>query len=362
MEKKSVTELFFGLLKIAVGAEYKFPSDVSADIWQQIFDISQKQTLTGIVYMAIEKLPQEKRPPKELLLKWHITCEYIKKRNLQLDAAAARISQKFKEEGFRNAILKGQGIAQLYPRPEYRISGDIDIWLEGDRKEILGYVRKFVPDCKPQYHHVDFPVLKEVEIEVHFTPSFLNNFVTNRLMQRFFAQHADEVFDNTITTSAGELLHVPTLCFNRIYILQHIYKHLFDEGIGLRQMLDYYMVLMQGFDEGERAATMEILKKLHMKRFAAAVMYVMQQVFALPADKMLTPADAVSGELLLREIMIAGNFGKFDERSNNMHSSNALLQSIGKVTKNLRFITLYPSEVLASPFFRLWHHLWRRTL
>ena len=40
----------------------------------------------------------------------------------------------------------------------------------------------------------------------------------------------------------GEIA-IPTVEFNLIFQLTHIYAHLMNEGIGLRQLLDYYYVL-----------------------------------------------------------------------------------------------------------------------
>lgn len=46
----------------------------------------------------------------------------------------------------------------------------------------------------------------------------------------------------------GEIT-VPTLSFNVIYILSHLYRHVFTEGIGLRQLLDYYFVIEKFFSK-----------------------------------------------------------------------------------------------------------------
>ena len=78
---------------------------------------------------------------------------------------------------------------------EYRTPGDIDIWLQGSREEVLDYVRRHVPDCKPVYHHVDFPVIEGLDIEVHFTPSWMNSPVTNRRLQRFFRGERNSNFE-----------------------------------------------------------------------------------------------------------------------------------------------------------------------
>ena len=131
---------------------------------------------------------------------------------------------------------------------------------------------------------------------------------------------------------------------NRVYLLVHIYRHLFDEGIGLRQLLDYHFVLRQPCSEAEREEAVRCLERLHLKRFAGAVMYVLQTVFGLEDEHLLVPPSSGRGQRLLAEIMKAGNFGQHDERM---------------VSRNMGFLTDYPGEVLWSPLFKIWHYAWR---
>ena len=221
------------------------------------------------------------------------------------------------------------------------------------RDKVLEYVRRHVPNCKPVYHHVDFPVVEGVDIEVHFTPTWMNSPVTNRRLQKFFRS-----FNFHLSSSNYPELPTPSLAFNRVYILVHIYRHLFAEGIGLRQLLDYYFVLCQDFTEEERQDTMRTLRALKMQRFAAAVMWVLQQVFGMADRYLLTAPNEREGRFLLSEIMLAGNFGQHDERLQHMRGESRLHWGLRKVKRNFRFVRSYPSEVLWSPLFKLWQFFW----
>ena len=373
--------------------------------WRELYLLAQKQAMVGIAFRGVEQLPEEQRLPKALLMQWMMATERIKAMNADMDRKAVTVAGKFRSEGFPGVVLKGQGVARLYrigriensklkiePEPtarsvrnaqddnsddvsrdcrpddelssynspfsikEYRTPGDIDIWLHGERKDILKYVRRHVPDCKPVYHHVDFPVIDGLDIEVHFTPSWMNSPVTNRRLQRWFRSF--EVTSVARRENATEF-PTPSLDFNRVYILVHIYRHLFHEGIGLRQLLDYYFVLAQGFSEEEREATMCTLRSLRMQRFAAAVMWVLQEVYRMDSRYLLTQPDEREGRFLLSEIMLAGNFGQYDERLQHERGESALHWGLRKVKRNFRFVRSYPSEVLWSPLFKLWHWVWR---
>ena len=355
--------LFFQLLQIAIGNREQFSPSPTVEEWNELYTLAQKQAMVGIAFRGIEYLPEGQRPPKSLLMQWYMATERIKFMNADLDRKALAVVNKFLREGFPGVVLKGQGIAKLYtpltiqipPLTVYRTPGDIDIWLKGNRKDILNYVRRHVPHCKPVYHHVDFPVIDGLDIEIHFTPTWMNSPITNFRLQRWFCDYTETTF-----SSSFKDIPAPNVAFNRVYILVHIYRHLFAEGIGLRQLLDYYYVLQQGCTDEERADTMRVLRSLKMQRFAGAVMWVLQHVFAMDDRHLLTAPDAREGRFLLAEIMQAGNFGQYDERLRHEQGESTLQWGWRKMKRNFRFVRSYPSEVLWSPLFKLWHWGWRK--
>ena len=358
-EAKSVTELFFDLIQCVTGKRTCLPYAPSDKEWDSMFDIAAKQTLLGIAFAGIEQIPQEQRPYKKLLLIWHKACEEIRNQNTILNKRSIAVSEKFRQLGFNNCILKGQGIAQFYPDPTLRTPGDIDIWLEGGAVRILDYVKKCFPGCKPTYHHVDFPIKKGVDIEIHFTPSWMYSPIGNRRLQRYFATAASAEFNNSTTTPEGTFT-TPTQRFNSIYILLHIYRHLFQEGIGLRQLLDYHFVLDKGLTPAEKTECTKTLKALGLTRFAAATMYVLKEQFGLEDEKMPVKPDTKRGKFLLNEIMMAGNFGKYDSRYAIVAKENELRHFLNSMRRTTRLIAQYPGEALWSPYFKIWHYFWRK--
>ena len=358
---QSMQNLFIDLLQISLGNKVEFSRVPSADEWRELFLLSRKQALLGVTYNAIEYIPKVQRPPRQLILQWIIEAEHIKQINEELNTKAKNISQKFLKDGFRNVILKGQSVAQYYKINNlnlYRTPGDVDIWLDGKRRDIIRYVRVRMPNCKVVYHHVDFPKMDGVEVEVHFTPSWMNSYFTNRKLQHFFRENSDKLFLSCKSYNCE--IPKPTLDFDRVYILVHIYRHLFHEGVGLRQMMDYYFVLKQGFTEEERDATMHTLQTLKITRFTSAVMWVLQEIFGLESQHLLISPNEKEGRFLFDEIMRSGNFGHYDSQIRRNRNESDLSYGLRKVKRNFRFIFSYPSEVIWSPIFKLWHFFWRR--
>ena len=222
--------LFLALTKVAVGNAESLPFLPTEQDWKFLFSMANKHTIAGPLFATLDKLPAEQRPPRKIFVDWLATTEKIKHDSREATQNAIWVSKKFMQVGFRNIILKGQGNALLYPDPLLRHPGDVDIWLEGSRDKIIGYVRKFFPNIRIQWVEMDFPIKKGCSIEVHTIPSFMSNPFDNRKLKQYFMKHADELFSNPPVITEEGALRVPTTQVNMLFQLSHIYRHLFNEG------------------------------------------------------------------------------------------------------------------------------------
>ena len=355
-------EAFFDFLQFCIGSVEKIPASIKEADWKVLYAIAKKQALTGVLFHGIKQLPKELAPDAGLLMQWMGMAQNIRQQNIRLFLDSAKVCKKFKDVGFRNCILKGQGNALLYPDPYMRTSGDIDIYLDGGRNRVMQYINKVCPNQVMRYHHVDFPVMKTA-IEVHFTPSYMFYPVHNRRMQKWFKEVMDLQCSNVVTLPDGYgEITMPTTSFNVIYILSHLYRHVFTEGIGLRQLIDYYFVLVKSEERRVKnlTALQRELKFLGLWKFAGAVMYVLHEALGLPEAKMIAPIDVNEGRFLLAEIMQGGNFGQYDTRLGSKKNEGKLHRYLRMSLRNLRFVKHYPTEALSEPLFRTWFALWKK--
>lgn len=370
---KSITmvsqqRIFFDFLQFCISSVADIPASVKDADWKVLYVIAKKQALIGVLFYGIRRLPKELAPEQKLLMQWMVMAEQIRKQNIRLFQDSVKVCQNFENEGFANCILKGQGNALLYPDPYMRTPGDIDIYLTGGRKRVMQYINKVCPNQVMRYHHVDFPVMKTA-IEVHFTPSYMFFPVHNRRMQKWFGKVMDLQCSNIVTLPDGYgEITVPTMSFNVIYILSHLYRHVFTEGIGLRQLLDYYFVVMMWHtdltnltdsDSADLAALQRELKRLGLWKFAGAVMYVLHEVFGLEEDMMIVPMNEKEGMFLLDEIMRGGNFGQYDDRLGDKTGEGKVHRYFRMSLRNMRFVKHYSSEALCEPLFRTWFFFWK---
>ena len=351
-------QIFFDFLRFCIGSDSEIPSSLKEADWKELYAIAQKQCLVGVLFDGIKKLPAEHvEMEKELLLRWMAESQMLEKTNVRLNDAAIQVSEWFRKKGFRTCILKGQGNALMYPNPYSRTPGDIDIWVEGGDKQVIYFVRSISPHEKTCYHHIEFPSYKGVEVEVHYRPSFLLCFYNNRKLQKYYERVKEDQFSHRVMLGEQGEIAIPTVEFNLIFQLTHIYAHLMNEGIGLRQILDYYYVLISDDLSLIRDRVQKELKELGLWKFAGGIMYIMQEVFGMPASRLIVPPNEKYGKFVLNEVLEAGNFGRHDAR--NRFGRSQLGHNLQRIYRDMRLVRYFPAEALCEPLFRIWHFFWR---
>ena len=188
----------------------------------------------------------------------------------------------------------------------------------------------------------------------------MNNPVYNARLQKWFKRNADLQCSNVVglPDGAGDIA-VPTTAFNVVYQLCHLYHHFFDEGIGMRQIIDYYYVVsMFNVDCVMFNSLQRELKHLGLWKFAGAVMYVLHVFLGLPEERMIRPMDVKRGRVFLDEILSGGNFGHYDTRIS--FCPGAFGHNMQRLYRDLRLAWYYPAEALSEPVFRVWHYFWRK--
>ncbi len=355
--------LFFELIRVSIGVSRNLSKPPTNEEWKALYDMAKNQSLVGVCFAGVRRLQLQKHCPKEILyLTWMGVAAKIQQRNEVVNRQCVDLQMRLAADGMSSSVLKGQGVAQMYSEHlrGLRQSGDIDVIVDAPKDVVIRYVKSHCPDVRTlMSHHIDFPVFEDTMVEMHYLPAQLCNPFTQRRLVKWYENRKDNAFsnisDNGITT--------PNIEFNLVFLLLHIYKHLFAEGIGLRQCMDYYFVLcsvknVESFDK-IRIRVKEVVSELGMNRFASALMWVLGRVFGLTCEQMLWEPDEKEGRWLLDDIMRNGNMGH--GRENWIKPSDSAWFRFWKISSaNLRMLVHYPSETLWFPYFKLWHYPWRK--
>ena len=245
------TSAIFLFLNYCLGKKVDMSMVVAKIDWRQLYTFASRQALLGFCFDGIERLTKEfseelKQNPmgRDLLMTWMGASQQIHRQNMKVNAVAGKLYSKFREDGLRCCILKGQGNALMYPNPYSRTPGDIDVWVNASREEITDYAKThFEIGDDIRFHHLETS-FDGVPVELHFFPGIMNNPIYHARLQKWFRRNADLQCSHIVglPDGAGDIA-IPTTAFNVIYQLTHLYHHFFDEGIGMRQIIDYFLVV-----------------------------------------------------------------------------------------------------------------------
>lgn len=373
-------KLFFRLLRFALGTEKDCPKMHLIE-WREMFRIAKKQAITGFIGSALKNIGGDVLIEKDvksqeaftgLVMEWMGEVVKIARRNQKVNNDVIDEFLNLESKGLQCCLLKGQGNALMYPNHDSRTSGDIDVWVrfkdtvntDGNIRKIIKMAKEVQPNSKASYHHIDIPDINGTPVEAHYRPQFLFSYWHNKHLQEYFNKHSDEQFNNKVKFGAKEI-SVPTPEFNIVFQLSHIYNHLFHEGIGLRQIIDYYYVLKASPhpspEEREtkslRKDYARLLNKVGLYHITRAIMWILVNLFGMPSEWLIVEPDEKRGRFVLNEILQGGNFGKSDKR---YHFSNtAFGKNLQRLQRDCRLLSYFPSEALSEPVFRFWHAWWR---
>ncbi|RGU97242.1 nucleotidyltransferase family protein [Segatella copri] len=361
------TSAIFLFLNYCLGKKVDMSMVVAKIDWRQLYNFASRQALLGFCFDGIERLTKEfseelKQNPmgRDLLMTWMGKAQQIRRQNMKVNAVAGKLFSMLREDGLRCCILKGQGNALMYPNPYSRTPGDIDVWINASRERIMEYAqKKFELGDDIRLQHLETS-LDGVPVELHFFPCSMNNPIYHARLQKWFRRNADLQCSNVVSLpdGAGDIA-IPTTAFNVVYQLTHLYHHFFDEGIGMRQIIDYYYVVNNDELLVIRETFQRELKHLGLWKFAMAVMYVLHEALGISEEKMIVPMDEKRGKLLLAEILDGGNFGRHFTKYGHFTQQGMAKKYFLKIWRNMHFVRYYPAEALSEPIFRTWHFLWR---
>ncbi len=356
------------LIQVALGLREELSRVPTEQEWDALLNFANEQTLLGVLFSGIERLPKVQQPYLDMLLEWYGVTEQIKHENGIVDGAIRRLC----EDSFRDCkrvLLKGHAVARYYPKPELRISGDIDLWCVkrgmtmGESLPLMAREALALnPSAGLQPHHTDWPGVEGVMVELHFTPSTVYSFFYNRRIQRFFQEALSERYGEfEVLEDLGEVRRLP-VDVDILFQLMHMRRHLIAEGIGLRQVIDLFYTCRAAQKKGCRISE-KILRYLGLQDFAGAMAHVLNVIAGeeVTSKVLTTRVDKRRGGYVLKEMLRGGNFGAYKSGKGNIGVTRwqHLIYYTRLSLRNLRY---FPRESLCSPLYRVYVGAWRRVM
>ncbi|MBE6286956.1 MAG: hypothetical protein E7099_02020 [Mediterranea massiliensis] len=278
--------------------------------WNEILNLARQQTVMGICYDGMNRLPAELRPPRPLFLQWSNAVLQMEENNHLLNREIQQIFSFYMAQGVTPLLLKGQGVAQNYANPLRRQCGDIDIYIG---KEDYERANELIAAMGGE---LDVESSKHAHIHLHGV-----TVENHRLLTQFAAPSANRFLKsymngclpgNRTVPIEGYQVPVLPLELDVVFVLVHLTLHFISGGIGLRQLCDWACLLHHQKAQIDAAEVCRLLEGVGLLRAARVVGSILVSHVGLPQEELpfvLEAADWEKGEWLLQDILASGNFG-----------------------------------------------------
>lgn len=347
---------FFSLLSAGVFNKpidsHLFENDVD---WPFIMRLAEEQTVSALVFDGLTQLPKNCLPEIEILMRWIGITANIEQANRCLNNGIVDVLNNYNSAGLFPILLKGQGIAQYYPNPFHRNAGDIDLYFPYgiDEPNKLASAWDGVTFHEATSHHVAFN-WNNLVIENHRTFfSFYNS---------FNQKHWEEV-KQLVPIDNDEYLQIdnhsipiPSPQMNALYIFLHLWHHCQQKGVGIRHVCDWLCLWKACEKKIDKQLFLRTVDMLPIKRPMTAIAWIGENYLGF--DSGVIPLETNTkqarkdGELLLKDILRMGNFGRSTDMMKGFrrgHHLNNLRAYILAFKRQMGLFRLCPSEIIAYP-------------
>lgn len=231
----TTTKTMLTLLRASLNSQEPSLPLIDTDEWERLFWLARKHGVVTMVNDAIELLPPELQPQGDIALSWTLSAERTRYHFNHQQQVLQLIDQKANAEGLSYILLKGISLARLYPHPDSRPCGDIDICFPNnyDRGNIL----LGCPEAKIEGKHSETEI-DGVTIENHLQLLDLH-YRSQRRAERFIWNEIEHSSNGHFLSPMG----------NMVYLLMHTVSHLTAKyKLPLRNILDWGMFLRANRD------------------------------------------------------------------------------------------------------------------
>ena len=357
MEKK-----LFEILRAELWGTGLSFSQLSHTEFEELMAMANEQTVTGLVGDSLIK--NNIKLEREDALRLYAKIKAIEKANARVNENLVSFVNFMERKGIDYIIVKGQVVGALYPNPNVRMSGDVDLYFVGDNYEkIKGLVEQRLGKQLSKLSDG-----KHVEFEVNGVIFELHNKLS-RLATRKHQAYWDQMIDNAILEGTdtvnilGKEIKTLSATYNAMYIFVHLFYHMTASGVGLRQLCDWARVLAQSAfqdsnskfqvknvnDNIDANRLEEILKELgYLKAYKAMGAFLVEYL-GLPEEQFpfpLTEKDRKWVETIKKNILKRGNFGRTGRKVKNLGVLHSMETGYLNMAQTLTFYRLAPKEVL----------------
>lgn len=321
---------------------------LSEQEWKELYRISVQQGLLAIVYDAIKQLPAECMPPRGIKLQWALGVEAIENRFKMQHKTSTLLANLWAENGIHTVVMKGLAIGTYYPYPEHRECGDLDCFLtkgampiSSDGYELGNQLCEQIGAKVSRDYYKDATIkYRGLMVENHrfFLP------IRGRRSVKELERHLRHVaLHGKIDYVPNTKLIVPSADFNALFLTMHALNHFLSEGIKLRHVLDWALLLKAEQDNVNWTEFYQWADRMHMTRFADALTTISVDHLGLQITNPAIHTSSPYAERILND-MINNSEGLFNKGYSSWKSR--FMQIKNKLSFAWKYHKIYQKSLL----------------
>lgn len=212
--------------------------------FEEIYRLGSEQLVVGLVTAGFEHI-QDVKAPQEIVLQCIGESLQLEQTNKAMNQFIAELIEKMRNADIYTLLVKGQGIAQCYERPQWRSSGDVDLLLsDSNYKKAKDFLLPLSTDNKPDERyskHLGMSI-DQWYVEIHGT---LRTGLSGRVDKVVDEVQRSVFYDGEVRSwmNGKTTVFLPSPDNDVFFVFTHFIKHFYKEGMNLRQICDWCRLL-----------------------------------------------------------------------------------------------------------------------
>ena len=201
-------------------------------------------------------------------------------RNHQQIVVMNDLAEKWKQQGCRVMVMKGQANGVFYPKPKHRNPGDIDCYLFENYARGNEIARQEGANVDESWYKHSVINYKGETFENHqYFVHTRDGKRGKRLNEELVEQLKDK--SEEIRVIPGTVVEMPPVQWTAMFLTYHACAHFISEGLRLKQILDWVMFLNVHQSDVNWGAFYAFCDRNHLRVFADAMNTIAVKYFGI---------------------------------------------------------------------------------
>ena len=240
--------------------------------WERLLVQSGKQGVIAWVWDGICKLPISQQPPRQQRINWGLSAQEIWSNYQKHSEVLNTMIALCNDNNIRLLLLKGIGLSRLYPKPQSRPCGDIDIYLFDDyykgNRVFTGH------DVERIDKHATF-VFNNLLVENHYY--FLE---PNTRQMRSINRYLESTLNDVCLTEGGYYTFSTIADF--VFLTMHTLKHFREtKMVQYRNVMDFGMFLYRNSGKLQPSLCLDVLSSLNLVKGCELLVYLSEKILGI---------------------------------------------------------------------------------